>query len=93
VGFWKKHPVWAFVVATLVLINMSILPVIISVFQVMMIYGEGDPQLMAGMISEAIAGTILRLIFCLPLIFLFQWWVLRRHRRRFPKVDADKTFS
>lgn len=92
VGFWKKRPVWAFIVATLVLITMSILPVIIKVFQAMMIYGEGDPQLMAGMISEAIVGTILRLIICLPLLFLFQWFVLRRHKKKLTKVDAGKAF-
>ena len=59
----------------------------------MMIYGEGDPQLMAGGISEAIVGAMLRLIFYLPILWVFQWFILRRHRRKHPKVDADKTFS
>jgi uncharacterized protein (DUF2062 family) len=70
-----------------------IAPTIIKTFQAMLIYGEGDPQLMAGAISESIVGAILLMVFCLPLLWAFQWFILRRHRKKLPKKDVDRTFS
>jgi len=59
----------------------------------MMIYGEGDPQLVAGGISEAIVSGGLKLIFALPLLYLFQWFVRRRDKNKLAKTDIDKTFT
>lgn len=42
----------------------------IQTFQAMMIYGTGDPQLMAGGISEALVTTMLGLIVAIPLLVL-----------------------
>jgi len=42
----------------------------IQTFQAMMIYGTGDPQLMAGGISEALVTTMLGLIAAIPLLIL-----------------------
>ncbi|MEP3891153.1 MAG: MotA/TolQ/ExbB proton channel family protein [Hellea sp.] len=42
----------------------------IRTFQAMMIYGTGDPQLMAGGISEALVTTMLGLIAAIPLLIL-----------------------
>jgi len=42
----------------------------IKTFQAMMIYGTGDPQLMAGGISEALVTTMLGLIAAIPLLIL-----------------------
>ena len=42
----------------------------IQTFQAMMIYGTGDPQLMAGGISEALVTTMLGLIAAIPLLVL-----------------------
>ena len=42
----------------------------IQTFQAMMIYGTGDPQLMAGGISEALTTTMLGLIAAIPLLIL-----------------------
>jgi len=91
--FWKKRPVLAFIIATLVMFLTLIAPAIIKTFQAMMIYGDGDPQLMAGGISEAIVSALLLMVICVPLLFLFQWLVLRRAKKKLTKVDADKTFS
>ena len=48
VGLWKKRPVVAFIIAALLSYLMLVLPGIIRTFQAMMIYGSGDPQLIAG---------------------------------------------
>ena len=93
VGFWKKRPVWAFIIATIVLFITLVTPGLITTFQAMAIYGEGDPHLMAGGISQTIVEALLFMIVCVPTLFIFQWSVLRRHKRKLPKVDADKTFS
>lgn len=42
----------------------------IKTFQAMMIYGTGDPQLMAGGISEALVTTMMGLIAAIPLLIL-----------------------
>ena len=42
----------------------------IKTFQAMMIYGAGDPQLMAGGISEALVTTMLGLIAAIPLLII-----------------------
>ena len=42
----------------------------IKTFQAMMIYGTGDPQLMAGGISEALVTTMLGLIAAIPLLII-----------------------
>ena len=42
----------------------------IKTFQAMMIYGTGDPQLMAGGISEALVTTMLGLCAAIPLLIL-----------------------
>ena len=42
----------------------------IQTFQAMMIYGTGDPQLMAGGISEALITTMLGLVAAIPLLVL-----------------------
>lgn len=42
----------------------------IKTFQAMMIYGTGDPQLMAGGISEALVTTMMGLVAAIPLLIL-----------------------
>ncbi len=42
----------------------------IKTFQAMMIYGAGDPQLMAGGISEALITTMMGLVAAIPLLIL-----------------------
>lgn len=93
VGVWKKRPIWAFTVATIVLFITLVAPGLITTFQAMVIYGQGDPQLMVGGISQTIVEVLLFMIVGLPVLLIFQWFVLRRHERQLPKVDMDETFS
>jgi len=50
----------------------------IKTFQAMMIYGTGDPQLMAGGISEALVTTMLGLYAAIPLLILHSFLVSSR---------------
>ena len=93
VGLWKKRPRTAFAIAMLILFLTMIAPAFIQIFQAMMVYGEGDPQLMAGQLSRAILGGLFGLALLGPILFLFQWLVLRRHKKKLSKVDVNKTFS
>jgi biopolymer transport protein ExbB len=43
----------------------------IRTFQVMTLFGTGDPKLMAGGISEALVTTMLGLIVAIPLVLLY----------------------
>ncbi len=80
---WKGRPVFAFILAALVMILGFVAPGIIQTFQAMMIYGAGDPQLMAGAISESILNGLLGLITMLPVLALVQWISRRRHKKSF----------
>ena len=88
----KRRPVISFIAAAIALMVILIAPPLIKTFQAMMIYGTGDPQLMAGGISEAIANTGLGLIVFLPLLFLFQFFVRRKYKRDDEKRARDETF-
>ena len=70
-----------------------VVPVTLEVLSPLVTEGKGDPQLMAGRISEGIMAVGLVMIVCLPILFVFQWLILRRHKRKLPKLDVDKTFS
>ena len=72
VGLWKKRPIIALICAAILSFLLMVLPGLIQTFQAMMIYGTGDPQLMAGGISRALASAMVGLIFTLPLLIGFQ---------------------
>ena len=45
----------------------------ISTFQSMMLFGSGDPKVMAGGISQALVTTVLGLVAAIPLILLHSY--------------------
>lgn len=92
VGLWRKRPVLAFILAALILVLP--LPVLgmVKTFQAMMIYGTGDPQLMAGGISQAMTSTSLTVPIGLPILALFQWGVRRLTRKVDSREDVENTF-
>jgi biopolymer transport protein ExbB len=67
---------WAIKVASVLAPLMGLLGTVtgmIRTFQSIMLYGAGDPKLMAGGISEALVTTMLGLIVAIPLVFLHAW--------------------
>ena len=92
VGLWKKRPVVAFIIAALLSYLMLVLPGLVQTFQAMMIYGSGDPELMAGGISYAFVRAALQMPIILPLLALFQF-ALRRIRRGRLTIQALKDFE
>ena len=80
VGSWKKHPILALIIAVILAFFLLTIPGLIRVFQVMMIYGTGDPQLMAGGISEAIVRAIMALFLVVALLLIFQIFMRRRRK-------------
>lgn len=90
---WKRRPVWAFIVASIILFLMLVAPSIIEMFQAMMIYGTGDPQLIAGGISTALARALLTLPITLPVLAFIQWVARRRYKRKMDAKAGADTFS
>jgi biopolymer transport protein ExbB len=45
----------------------------IRTFQIITLFGTGDPKLMAGGISEALVTTMLGLVAAIPLVLLHSW--------------------
>lgn len=88
VVLWRKRPIVSFIVASLVAFLTVITPMIMKIFQAMVIYGEGDPQLMAGMISVAIVNATLSLIIILPILFIIQRIALRRSANKAARDPA-----
>ena len=70
---WQKRPIISLILAIFLAFLAMILPGMIQTFQAMMIYGTGDPQLMAGGISQAMTGSTLSMFLILPLLILVQW--------------------
>ena len=67
---------WVVKVASVLAPLMGLLgtvPGMIRTFQSIMLYGAGDPKLMAGGISEALVTTMLGLLVAIPLVFLHAW--------------------
>ena len=52
----------------------------IQTFQAITLYGAGDPQTMAGGISQALVTTVLGLIVAIPMVFL-HWLASSRAKR------------
>jgi len=58
----------------------------IQTFQAITLYGAGDPQTMAGGISQALVTTILGLVVAIPTVFL-HWMASSRARRIEEKME------
>jgi len=93
VCFWKKRPILALILASLLAILAMTIPSLVQTFQALMIYGTGDPQLMAGGISEAIVSVILAMCVVLPLLILFQVVTHRRWKAKLKAEDALTGFE
>lgn len=92
VGLWQKRPVAALITAVILSYLMLIIPGLVQSFQAMMIYGEGDPQLMAGGISRTLTSSALTLGVILPLLILVQS-IFRRIRLARAKTLTPKDFD
>ena len=90
---WKKRPALAFIIASLIMLATFFVLRLMVAINIVSTFSDGDPQLMAGGISEAIVGALLSMVFFGPILWIFQWFILRRHRKKMFKVDTDKTFS
>lgn len=88
VGFWTKRPIIAIITATFLAYLIMIIPGLMQTFQAMMIYGTGDPQLMAGGISRTLVSSTLTMFVIVPTLVLFQF-SMRRFRREKSKHDVE----
>ena len=90
---WKRRPIWAFFLASVFLYLTLTAPGIIKTYQAMLIYGTGDPELMAGGISSAFVEALFGLPIFLPLLVLIQWVTRRRHKRKSQGKTPADTFT
>ena len=61
----------------------------IQTFQAITLYGAGDPQMMAGGISQALVTTVLGLVVALPTLFLH--WLASGRAKRVEQVLEETT--
>jgi hypothetical protein len=54
---------------------------------------EDSSQISGTVLIESISGAFIPMIILVPLIFIFQWLVLRRYKKKLSKLNAHKTFS
>ncbi len=67
---------WAIKVVSVVAPLLGLLGTVtgmIKTFQIIVLFGTGDPKMMAGGISEALVTTMLGLIVAIPLVVLHSW--------------------
>ena len=91
--FWQKKPVFAIILASLIA---SIGPgaiKMVQIFQAMMVYGTGDPALMAGGISKALTMSVLSLIVFVPLLIFVQWIGRKLRAKKLTKAGVNSTFE
>ena len=91
--FWQKRLVFAIILASLIA---SIGPgaiAMVQTFQAMMVYGTGDPALMAGGISKALTTSVLSLIVFVPLLIFVQWIGRKLRAKKLTKADVNSTFE
>lgn len=91
--FWQSRPILAFLTALILVLIISILPGIIQTFQAMMIYGEGDPELVAGALASAFTASLIGLFFYIPFLLLSQWLGRIRKRKRDLATLKKDTFE
>lgn len=65
----------------------------VQIFQAMMVYGAGDPALMAGGISQALTMSVLSLIVFVPLLIFVQWIGRKLRAKNLTKADVNSTFE
>lgn len=92
VWFWTKRPIIALVVASFLMLLALILPKVLVTLQALVIYGTGDPQLLAGGISEAVVTGILFMIVGVPVLAVIQWVSRQSQKSKLTKPDVDKAF-
>lgn len=63
----------------------------IQTFQAITLYGAGDPQTMAGGISQALVTTVLGLVVAIPTVFLH--WVVSSRARRIEEALEEHATS
>jgi len=80
-------------VASLLAFVLLTLPALIQTLQAMMIYGTGDPQLIAGGIGEAIVSALLSMIIVFPLLFVFQRIMRSRRQSKAQKLERASNFD
>jgi biopolymer transport protein ExbB len=61
----------------------------IQTFQAITLYGAGDPQMMAGGISQALVTTVLGLVVALPTLFLH--WLASGRAKRVEQILEETT--
>jgi len=88
--FWHKRPIVALVIASVIAIIVPFMAGMIQTFQAMMIYGTGDPQLMANGIRMAVSLPVFSLFIIVPLLAFVQW-VSRKLRARNLSRDEIKS--
>jgi len=91
--FWQKRPIIALILASLIACIGPGALAMIQTFQAMMIYGTGDPQLMAGGISNALSKSIISLIVFVPLLFFVQWVARTLRKRKVSRADIQLAFE
>ena len=92
VGLWRSRPVAAFITASIILVLNAILPGLYLLIRSIMKYGASNPELIAAAMVDPIISVILSLGIYLPILFLFQWIILRRqksNKANIPNVFGD----
>ena len=82
VGIWRKRPVWSFVLAALVLFFLSYLTrVLQSMDLISASHDQSNLRLLRRQITQIKKQYILVVIITLPLLFVFQLYMLRRDKK------------
>ena len=77
----KKKRILFPILLCLYLLTVFLIVIIPSLFE-MTATGKGDPQLIAGQISEKLVNSILNTVFHIPIIAVLFWWFRRPNQNK-----------
>lgn len=91
--FWKRRPVWAMILAMVILFLTIVIPNMYSTYQMITYSGAADPAVVSGAMAQTITTALIGSLFGLPILCLARWIARRRWKHRLVEADAKDMFS
>jgi len=91
--FWRKRPVLAFSLAGFIMLASVLLPTLVIAFSQIARSGEGDPQLISGMIAASITISLFCIIVFFPILAFIQWVARRKYVEQQKALQSTNAFE
>ena len=77
--FWRHRPFTGLFAALILLLTILILKESLETVAPLIKQNTNDPQVIAGVVSQAIVSSVMQLIVCLPILSVAHWLIRRQY--------------